>query len=39
MEMARKGIVGGLVTAAVVWLPRPGDALPAFCRGFRPRWT
>jgi membrane protein GlpM len=28
MDMIRKGIGGGLVTAAIVWLPRRGDALP-----------
>jgi membrane protein GlpM len=28
MDMIRKGIVGGLVTAAIVWLSRRGNILP-----------
>jgi uncharacterized membrane protein (GlpM family) len=28
MDMIWKGIAGGLVTAAIVWLSRRGDTLP-----------
>jgi uncharacterized membrane protein (GlpM family) len=36
MDIVWKGIAGGLVTAAIVFLSRRGNTLPAFCRCFRP---
>jgi hypothetical protein len=36
MEMVWKGIVGGLITAAIVWCRSAATPCPASCRYFRP---
>jgi len=36
MDVVWKGMIGGLVTAAIVWLSRAAISCPVSCRCFRP---